>query len=212
MGPLHKLTFVKKQQDSTDCYSFFFTKPTGFHYSAGQHALFILPGAYLPHPYSMSSAPEEDYITVSARVSSGSRHKKRLLSMKLGDAMFVLGPILNFTFKKNIKDYVFLAQGIGITPFRSMLVHADKQSLPVNTTLIHVDSHEHTFKNLTKKYATHAHYPTNPDEFRQRVLAQDMTAHFYLSGSPKFIATTKSLLFEQGVKRRSIYTDSFLGY
>jgi glycine betaine catabolism B len=174
--------------------------------------MFVIPGFYRPHPFTMSSAPEEEYIAVSTRVREGSRYKQKMMRMEPGDAMLFVGPILNYTFKRHIKNYVFLAQGIGITPFRSMLVHAHTQSLPVRTTLIHVDGRHHTFKEVTQKYATHAFYPTNPEEFRLKVLEQDMTAGFYLSGSPKFISATRKLLGEQGVKRNRIRVDSFLGY
>lgn len=212
MSFINKLALVKAQQEHDDIYTFYFTTPKRLKRKAGQHGLFVLPGLYRPHPFTISSSPEEEFITISTHVDTGSRYKKRLTNMKKGDSMIFFGPLLWFTFRKNIDKYVFLAQGIGITPFRSMLVHANHKSLPFKTTLIHVDSKTHTFKKLTEQYATNAYYPANPDEFREYVEKQDTNQTFYLSGSPRFVKATIELLLKLGVEKRNIKTDSFLGY
>lgn len=212
MSVINKLSFIKKQQESDDVYTFFFQKPNTLQYKAGQHGLFILTGLYRPHPFTLSSSPEEQYISITTHVNTGSKYKQKLMTMNEDNSIILLGPILNFTFVNNAKNYVFLAQGVGITPFRSMLVHAHAHSLKIKTTLIHVDSKTHAFKSVTQQYATNAHYPTNPDDFKQRVSEQNTDQLFYLSGSPKFIAATKTLLAQQGVKSHNIKTDSFLGY
>lgn len=206
------LSFIEKIPEGGDVYTFRFKKPANFTHKAGQHALFVLPGFYRPHPFTISSAPDEDFISFTTHAREGSAFKRRIMEFVADDKIFLLGPLLNFTFHKTYKDYVFLAQGIGITPFRSMLVHAHAADMPVTTTLVHVDGAEHAFKDLTNKYATKAHYPTNPDEFREIVLGQDAQKVFYLSGSPRFVKATKALLKEHGVARGSIRTDSFLGY
>lgn len=212
MSFINKLSFIKKQQESDDVYTFFFKKPSALKHKAGQHGLFIIAGLYRPHPFTLSSSPEEDYVSITTHVDTGSKYKQKLMTMNESSSITLLGPILNFTFTDKVKKYVFLAQGIGITPFRSMLVNAHAKSLNIETTLIHVDSNTHAFKSLTEQYATNAYYPTNPDEFKQRVSQQNTDQLFYLSGSPKFIKATMKLLTKQGVKTQNIKTDSFLGY
>ena len=206
------LSFTEKIHEGADVYTFRFKKPTGFKHKAGQHALFVLPGFYRPHPFTISSAPDEDFVSFTTHAREGSAFKRRIMEFVAGNKVFLLGPLLNFTFHKTYDEYVFLAQGIGITPFRSMLVHANAANMPVKTTLIHVDGAGHTFKALTSEYATEALYPTNPEEFRDVVLKQDSAKAFYLSGSPRFVKATKALLKEHGVARKNIRTDSFLGY
>lgn len=212
MSIMTKLTFIKKQQENNDIYTFFFTPKTAISHKAGQHGLFLLPGLYRPHPFTLSSAPGEEYITFSTHTATGSKFKQRIMEMKEGDLMFLVGPILNFTFAKDKNKYVFLAQGIGITPFRSMLVDAHAKSLPYTTTLVHVDSKSHTFKNETHEYASFSYYPSNSEEFRVFVEIQDKNQMFYLSGSPKFISSTKKLLVQKDVGQANIKTDSFFGY
>ncbi len=212
MSLLTILTFVKKNIETDDIYTFSFTSKRKLNHKAGQHGLFVLPGLYRPHPFSLSSSPEEDLITFSTHTATGSAFKNKLMKLEPGAKMLFVGPMLNFTFKKNETNYVFLAQGIGITPFRSMLVHAQSAKLPITTTLIHVDSKAHTFEPLTRQYATNALYPTNPEEFQNAVKMQPTDRQFYISGSPRFVSSTKQVLSEMGVARGNVKTDTFLGY
>lgn len=206
------LSFVDKVHEGGDVYTFRFKKPEHIRHKAGQHGLFVLPGFYRPHPFTLSSSPEEGFVSFSTRIREGSAFKQRIMEFKPGNKIFLFGPLLNFTFHEGIGEYIFLAQGIGVTPFRSMLVHAHETKLPVKTTLIHVDSGVHTFKDITIEYATNAFYPTTPEEFREVTLEQDLRKTFYISGSPKFVKATKLFLKENGVERKNIRTDSFLGY
>lgn len=206
------LSFVKKIHEHDDIYTFYFEKPKHLNHTAGQHGLFILPGLYRPHPFSLSSAPEEEFVTFTTHIRETSRYKQRLMQLKPGNTIILLGPILNFTLPQNAKDIVFLAQGIGITPFRSMLVHAHEAKLPVDITLIHVDKTPHTFEAVIKDYARQAYFPITADDFRNLLTKQPSKSTFYLSGSPTFVRSTKEALKAHGVVQMNIKTDSFLGY
>jgi glycine betaine catabolism B len=204
--------FVKKEQVSDDVYTFSFALSKRLRFKAGQHGLFVLPGLYRPHPFSLSSSPDEEYISFSTHTATGSAFKRRLMSLKPGNKMIFLGPVMNFTFSDTASSHVLLAQGIGITPFRSMLLFAHNRQLPITTTLIHVDSKDHAFRSLTERCATSAYYPVNTDDFQQLTKQQDANQTFYLSGSPRFISATKLLLKDMGVHPKAIKTDSFWGY
>jgi ferredoxin-NADP reductase len=206
------LPFIKKVHEHDDVYTFFFEKPTKMKHKAGQHGLFSLVGPYRPHPFSLSSAPDEAFVSFTTRIRQGSRFKQQLLQLKAGDSIHFLGPIMNFTFKEGAKKYVLLAQGVGITPFRSMLVQAHSQKLPVKITVIYVNNQAHTFQSLIESYADTAFFPANSNEFRSLVEQQNPSNLFYISGSPAFIRSTKKLLRNIGVTASHIKADSFLGY
>ncbi|MCB9820142.1 FAD-dependent oxidoreductase [Candidatus Nomurabacteria bacterium] len=212
MSFIKRLKFVKKQLENDDIYTFYFRRPKNLIHKAGQHGLFLIAGLYRPHPFTISSSPDEEFITISTHTSTGSRYKKKLMSMRDGDAVFLVGPVLGFTFSGTRNSYVFLTQGIGITPFRSMLASAHSKSLPIKTTLIHVDGGEHSFRELTRRYATKAFYPTNSDEFRELVSQESPGQLFYISGSPRFVRATRGLLRQRGVEQDNVKTDSFFGY
>jgi ferredoxin-NADP reductase len=209
MGFVSKLSFVEKQNEHDDTYTFYFEQKGKSLFKAGQHGLFILPGLYKPHAYSLSSSPDEQYVAFTTHTATGSAHKKRLMELVEGDTVILAGPILNFTFIKRPVEYVFLAQGIGITPFRSMLKYDHDNKLGFDITLIHVDSSEHLFKDLTESYATKAYYPAHSDEFTTQVMQQNPSKMFYISGKPKFVLSTKKLLKNLGVKPSAIKTDAF---
>lgn len=207
------LSFIRKEQEHDDVYTFYFARPKNLKFKAGQHGVFIPFGVYRPHPFSISSSPvEENWIAFSTHIASNSRYKRKLMSLSIGDTVLFLGPLLNFTYRTNARKYVFLAQGIGVTPFRSMLVSAHAAALPLHTTLVHVDSTTHSFRKTTQLYASKSYYPTTADAFRKIVKQQDTNQLFYISGSPSFIRSTRKLLKDQGVTAGNIVTDSFLGY
>jgi len=209
---MHVLQFLDKFHEGATVYTFKFKKPENLRHKAGQHSLFVLPGFYRPHPFTISSAPDEPYLTFSTKIREGSRFKQQLMRLTKNDKVIMFGPILNFTLETPQTDRVFLAQGIGVTPFRSMLVHINKHKLPTKTSLIHVDAESHPFKEITQKHSDSAHYPTTSDEFRAVLAEQDTRQLFYISGSPRFVKETKVQLRQLGVPKKNIKTDSFLGY
>lgn len=56
---LYNLTFIEKVHEHGDVYSFHFKRPANLGFKAGQHGIFVQPAFTRPHPFSLSSAPEE---------------------------------------------------------------------------------------------------------------------------------------------------------
>ena len=208
-----KLRFVKKEHEGTDTYSFFFSPSRPLKHIAGQHGLFILPRLKGLRIFSLSSAPSEEYVRITTRIRKESSYKQHLYSLKAGDEITLCGPVLDFIFTNKDSHYVFLAQGIGITPFRSLLVEASIKKLNVTCDLIHVDGGAHMFRNETESLANWSLYPTNPLEFTDAVnKTVTPKAVYYISGSPKFVQATKQTLRTLGVKSNHVKSDSFFGY
>lgn len=209
---LTKMTFIEKVHEDGDIYTFKFKPGKKLKHRAGQHGVFLTTKLTRPYPFSLVSTPDDDHVAFSTHVGSGSRFKNLITQLEFGDKIYMFGPIRKFFIDPSIKNHVFLAQGIGITPFVSMLRDASDKKLPVKSTLVHVQDDPHTFKKLTKKHASRSYYPTNPDEFIAAVEEQDKNNKFYISGSPRFIRSIKRLLGDMGVKRSNVKADSFWGY
>lgn len=211
---LTTVSFVKKKREHGDTYTFYF-RARRLQHIAGQHGMFAIPrlGVFGIRLFSLSSAPEEEFVTISTHVGSNSHYKRYLMNMKKGQKIVLLGPVLFFFLRPHVTHYVFLAQGIGITPFRSLLKHIDEQKSDVRTTLVHVGK-DHTFRDLTEKVATESHYVAAPEAFTATVLALPRRddQRYYISGSPKFVSTTKKTLRSHGIKRSQITSDNFFGY
>ncbi len=102
-----------------------------FQYSPGQFAYFKISSPYFSseeHPFSIVSSPtEKDQIAITVKAVGD--YTKDLRRLKIGDEMTVEGPFGKFSFTTyaNENASVFIAGGIGITPFISMLEYMAKK-------------------------------------------------------------------------------------
>lgn len=108
----------------------YFEKPPGFEFRPGQYANvnLLAPGVTDPgggaRVFSIASAPHESDLMIATRIRD-SGFKRALSAFPIGSQMGVQGPFGDFTLHQEIeRPAVFLAGGIGITPFRSMLWNA----------------------------------------------------------------------------------------
>ncbi len=122
------LELIKKQPLSQDIISFYFHKLPGIRYNAGE---FIEISLELPKPdergnrhwFTLSSSPTEKSLAITTRFPEGmSTFKKGLKKLKLGTKIQISPPMGDFILpRNNRRQMIFVAGGIGITPFRSIL-------------------------------------------------------------------------------------------
>ncbi|MEV6849325.1 FAD-dependent oxidoreductase [Actinoplanes sp. NPDC051411] len=208
-----KARYVERRQEADDVTAFVFRPDRPFAYRAGQHGIFIVPGAGMK-PLTIASAPEDRDLTIATRLGSGSPFKKALGALQPGDAIRVRGPLNRFTLSGSADDVVFIAQGVGITPFRSLLRHMRAAGIGRHSTLVHVGS-AHAFRGETERLATRAWYPSGVEQFRfdlKRAIYERAGATCYVAGAPAFVADTAVLLAELGVAKKQLRRDSFPGY
>ena len=210
---LRSMTLVSSQAIGGDVTSFSFSRKRRFGFRAGQHGLLIIPKGGMK-PFSIASSPAEETIMIGTRLSSGSRFKRALAALKPGDRVGFLAPLMNFTIAGTGRELVFLAQGVGITPIRSILLDIADRGLGKKTTLVHV-GHDHAFRAETERLADSAVYPSTSESFRTAVLtaAEDSpSATFMISGAPAFVKSTITLLRDRTVAAGQIKADTMLGY
>ncbi|MGC2288379.1 MAG: FAD-dependent oxidoreductase, partial [Thermoplasmata archaeon] len=105
----------------------FSTEDTDFQYRSNQAIRLALPGVDDPwgavRTFSMSSSPSETgHIAVTCKISD-TPFKQALARLQPGDTVEVIGPLGSFLLDGG-RPSVFLAGGIGITPFRGMFRYA----------------------------------------------------------------------------------------
>src|SRR5712691_8770200 len=116
--------------------AFHFARPAGFAHAAGQNALVTL----LDPPqtdsqgdsrtFTLASAPHEPELMVATRMRD-SAFKRVLKSAAIGTPVRIEGPDGVMVLHEDAaRPAVFLAGGIGVTPFLSMARHAAKEKLP----------------------------------------------------------------------------------
>jgi ferredoxin-NADP reductase len=94
--------------------------------------------------FTIASASHEGQVRLTTRFASqkGSTFKKALKALKEGDAIEISDLDGDFLLSDLDTEYVFIAGGIGITPFRAMLVHAVGAGKPLRATLLYANRDE----------------------------------------------------------------------
>jgi len=205
----HHLIFQERRDVDGGVSSFAFRPERPVGARAGQHGILRL-SAIAMKPFSLASAPEEDRVLIGTSLASGSAFKQRLAALQPGDAVTLHGPVNKFTLDGAAAQVVMLAQGVGITPFRSMLAHIALNELAVDSALIHV-AHAghagHAYRQETAQWATSAAYPQHADEFRTTAAATARAhpdATFYVAGATSFVSSTAALLRDSGIASGNI--------
>ena len=92
-----------------------------FLFQAGQFCFLRLnqDKLYARHPFTIASSPGENELRFIVKIQG--RFTQALLKLKSGDEVIVDGPFGIFTAEDRAKDLVFIAGGVGIAPFISLV-------------------------------------------------------------------------------------------
>jgi ferredoxin-NADP reductase len=125
-----------REQVAEGTMAFHFEKPAGFEFRAGQAMDVTLldplesDSEGNTRTFSIASAPFESELMAATRMRD-TAFKRSLSKVPLGTPVKVDGATGSLTLHKNsAKPAVFLAGGIGITPFHSIVRQADRERLP----------------------------------------------------------------------------------
>jgi len=185
--------------------------------------------------FSITSSPGEPSLMIATRMT-GSAFKRSLADLPLGSSVPVNGPYGDFFLHADrMRPAVFLAGGIGITPFRSMIKHAIEQHSPQRFTLVYcnrtpddaafLDELQNWEKeNPNFRLIATMTQPRNPDktwagrrgyvdvQFVKGYLSDQALSVCYVAGPPRFVSAVADVLATAGVNEGDIRTDEFFGY
>ena len=122
-----KTLLLNKKEICRGTWEFTLAKPADAVHQAGQHITVKLPRLLHEDPkgpqrtFTLASAPHEADWLLATRMT-GSGFKKTLLDLSLNTEVEVSGPMGGLVRDERSAALVFLAGGIGITPFRSMVL------------------------------------------------------------------------------------------
>lgn len=221
--------------------AFHFTRPSGFDFRAGQ-AIDIT----LIHPletdsegntraFSIASPPFEDGLTVATRMRD-SAFKRVLRNAHPGIEVRVEGPSGSLTLHKNAaKPAVFLAGGIGITPFVSIVRQATKDKpnhqlylfysnrrpedapfLDILRSVAQEHPKFHFVATMTKMEASHQIWTGETGKVDAGMLFQHVPDPvgpiYYIAGPPAMVAAMRQMLLAANVDEDDVRTEEFSGY
>lgn len=126
IGPKYKV-IINKVEKRGPITELSFRKPWEFTFKPGQFIFIRFPrfeGYKELFPFSLSSDPSQRTLRVSIK-QSGDFTTNNIPQLKKGDIAIIMGPYGTFgkRFLKHDKDMIWIAGGIGITPFLSLAKH-----------------------------------------------------------------------------------------
>jgi ferredoxin-NADP reductase len=241
-GKEYMLPFIKKVPEAEQTYSFYFdTSETDFTFLPGQYIRITIPHEKpddrgTSRFFTISSSPtHRGYITITSRTLQYS-FKKALLNLKPGTKVKIFAPLGKFILDEtDTTPKVFLAGGIGITPFHSMITYAAAKNLPLQLTLIASAATTQELIFYQELTSLSVQYPnskiiytiTHPSQAKhpwhgevgrisaavlKKYIPTKNTSKYYIVGSQSFIEGMKALLQNMNISEENIFTEDFPGY
>lgn len=224
-----KLQLLRKKPETPDVISFIFKPAEPVTWKAGQFFHYVLHHEPTDNRgsdrwFTIASAPFEEYVMITTRINtqSGSSFKKKLADLKEGKSIEISYLEGDFTVNDLAKEYVFIAGGIGITPFHSILKELNHENKQIKAVLLYANRDQHVvykdeLEAMVKNNPTlHIHYifpPEHIDEKKIRELIPDLQKpFFYISGPEPMVDNLGELLKGLGIAKDHIKQDWFPGY
>lgn len=216
-----------------------FQPNNAFLFSPGQYMEWTLPHEHpdvrgIRRYFTLASSPTENNVHVGVRFSApSSSFKKKLHLLEQGDTVWAAQLCGDFVLPKQIGQKLgFIAGGIGITPFRSMIKYCIDIQRKCDAVLFYVNKtpediayisllNDVSTRGIRTVYCvdtvgTTAEWKVETGFLTPQVIEkyiQDTQERlWYISGPNAMVETYKKLLRDMGVKKKNIKTDYFSGY
>jgi ferredoxin-NADP reductase len=230
-----------RKEVAEDAMAFRFEKPSGWRFKAGEYLdLTLLDPSETDaegdvRSFSIASAPHEETLMVATRMRD-TAFKRVLKTMPMGTVVKIEGPSGDLILQNDVtRTAVFLAGGIGITPFRSIVHWAAKEKLPNRIVLFYSNRRPEDapflaeLQSLEKdnpKYKLIAsmtemeksHRPWNGEtglinqEMLGRHLKDAASPIYYIAGPPAMVKGLHEMLSKTGINDDDIRAEEFAGY
>lgn len=235
-------TLLSKEQVAKDTFSFYFTRPNpNWDFLPGQYVRMKL---LIENPddrgsarfFSISSSPaQKNYFSITTRIIQ-STFKKTLIVQNPGKEIHFFGPVGGFVLKEEEREpHVFLAGGIGITPFHSMLLYANEKRLEIPIVFFAsftTDEEMIFYDELTKislenpnikvvyTLTAQDQVPESWQGEKGRISADMIKKYaekieeslFYIAGPPPMVSAMIEMVVAMGIENSRIKKENFIGY
>ena len=221
--------------------AFYFSKPSGFRHQAGQSLQMMLvdppetDSEGNGRTFTIASAPHEPELMIATRMRD-TAFKRVLGTAPIGTTVTIDGPGGEMVLHDDpARPAVFLAGGIGITPFLAMARHAAKERLPHRLHLFYSNRRPEDaaflpelqkMEQLNRNYRLVATM-AEPEKSAQRwsgetgFIRRDMLERhlpdlespiYYFAGPPQMTMAMQRMLEEIGIGEHAMRYEEFYGY
>lgn len=237
----YTVTLTERRLVAEGTMAFHFDKPAQFVFAPGQFVDLTLlqpsetDAAGNTRTFSIASAPQESTLTVATRLRD-TAFKLELQRIPIGASLRMEGPFGKFVLHPDqTRPAVFLAGGIGITPFRSMVVHAALQRSPQRLVLFYSNRRPEDAAFLEELQALQETNPrytfvgTMTEPEKSSLVWQGETGYinaallakhlvnvdkpiYYVVGPPGMVGALRTMLKDAHIDDSDIRTEKFAGY
>ena len=216
-------------------------KPEGFKFVAGQAVHVVIPDLKKAdakgkvRTFFIASAPQDAELEIAMRQTDTS-FKHYLATAKAGSPVQIEGPYGDLALHEDAnRPAVFLAGGIGVTPFHSMVLDASNRGLQHRLFLFYSNRKPEDAAYLTelreleqknprfKLIATFTEgeaVPRSATVEHGYITAEMIAKHagdlaapiFYIAGPPAMVSAMEGVLKGAGVNKRNVRAEKFVGY
>jgi ferredoxin-NADP reductase len=223
-----KLTLENKAEAVPGIETFIFNGTDMPSWQPGQYLEYTLPhdnpdSRGTTRWFTIAAPPYEGRVRVTTRIASenGSSFKNALLTLPIGSEIEAGMPDGDFLFDAE-RPAVLIAGGIGVTPYRAMLLQLDHDKTDFHATLLYANRDDNfPFKSEFDEIAARNSglrlvYFTDPQYIElgdiQAAAEQYTNPVYYISGPEPMVESYKVLMMNSGIAEDDIKTDYFPGY
>lgn len=220
-----EVSFLGRREVAPNVWEFRFQPKTAVEYVPGQYARFTFPfGVSDPHgkqhrTFTLTSHPSESELRFITRLEEPySVYKQHLRLLKPDDTMLIDEPHGDAILPRlATTPLVFVAQGIALASYVSMLLERERSELSRSITLLWARrSEDDRLENLIPGEIpdferVDIHYPTRltAAEIQAKITPRCLT---YLSGGQNFVESIGAELEAAGTPRERLIYDYYEGY
>jgi ferredoxin-NADP reductase len=238
---VYETRLLRRETVAEGTMAFSFARPAGFSFEAGQNMLVTLvdpPENDAQGPsrtFTIASAPHEPDLTIATRMRD-TAFKRVLKSAPTGLPVRIEGPAGVMVLHENAaRPAVFLAGGIGITPFLSMARHAAHARLPHQIYLFYSNRRPEDaaffaeLQNLQRTNPRYRFIPTMAEpqkssqpwsgqtgvinrELIEKHLADPIAPVYYFAGPPGMAMAMQQMLEGMDIAEEDMRSEEFYGY
>ncbi|HWB39414.1 MAG TPA: FAD-dependent oxidoreductase [Candidatus Saccharimonadales bacterium] len=231
-----KVVLDHTRDEAGNIRTFFFRPEKPISYTAGQ---FI--ELFLPHKnederghkrwFTLSSSPSEELVTITTKYAGddkSSSFKKTLFGLKPGAELTMSDPMGDFVLPKLVQTpLVFVAGGIGLTPFHSIMewLAATNESRPIQFVYGVHSEEEIIFQDTFDRANVHATIVVSDPSPAWGGERGNLSAELimglakptpdtlvYLSGPEAMVETLEKDLYKSGLRKDQFVGDYFPNY
>jgi glycine betaine catabolism B len=228
------VTLEKISPESEHINTFYFRPEKPLHYTAGQFIELTVPHENpdergTKHWFTLSSSPTDELLSITTRFSRpSSTFKQALMALEPGAVLHMSDAMGDFVLPKLIQTpLIFVAGGIGITPFHSMLSWLADTGEKRPIKLLYAVSREDDilFQDTFDKAGVHATIVVSePSDawggergrlHAEMILGLEKPSEdtlIYLSGPEPMVEQLAKDLKSQGINKQQLVLDMFPNY